>query len=169
MGKISEIEKRQALIEAEMSKRKMKPFKLPGKATKAMRQVRKMPDHIVTQYLGQDGSMKFKICRVVSGNIIVVNDKAHKINPKDIWRYGRNTWYIHREISRNAVSNQDYETVRDVQKASTENDKVLIKAVLGAIQKPKKEMKKGVVMWIIIAAVALILGLIFFGGGGGAA
>lgn len=166
MGKISELEKKQARMELQMLKGKpQKPFKLPMNATKVLRQKKKLPTHIVTQYLGQDGNIKFRNTPIVSGNIIVINNKAHKLNPKDIWRFGKQSWYIHREISRNPVSNQDYEQVQK-DGNDTDSDVVLIKAVLGAIMKPKKEMKKNAIIWIIVIAVVALLGLIFFGGGG---
>jgi len=166
MGKISELEKKQARLELAMLKgQKQKPFKLPMQAARTLRQKKKLPTHIVTQYLGQDGNMRFKLTPIVSGNIIVINNKAHKLNPKDIWRFGKQSWYIHREISRKPVSNQDYEEVRK-KGDDTDSDVVLIKAVLGAIMKPKKELKKNAIIWIIVVAAIAILGLIFFGGGG---
>jgi len=166
MGKVEELEKKYKELEMQFSKKKAKPFRLPMKAKKSLRTVKKKPQHIVTQYLGQDGKMRFRICPIVSGNIIVVNNKAHKINPKAIWRYGKQSWYIHREIDRRPVSNEDYEEVKK-SKNDTDSDNVLIKAVLGAIMKPKKEMKKSAIIWIIIIAVLAIVGFVIFGGGGG--
>jgi len=166
MGKIEELESKFNDLEMKFDKKKIKPFKLPMKAKKALRTAKKKPGTIVTQYLGQDGNQRFKVCPIVSGNIIVVNNKAHKINPKAIWRYGKQNWYIHREIDRRPVSNEDYEKVK-ASKNDTDSDNVLIKAVLGAIMKPKKEMKKNVVIWIVVIAVIAIVGFIIFGGGGG--
>ena len=166
MGKIKDLELKQKELEAIILTNKKKKFRLPNQAKQTLRKKKKLPHHIVTQYLGQDGNMKFKLCPIVSGNIIVVNNKAHKINPKDLWRYGKLTWYIHREISRDPVSNQDYDKVKEDGK-DTDSDVVLIKAVLGAMFKPKKEVKKSWVIWIIVIVVLAILGFIFLGGNGG--
>ena len=165
MGKVEELEKKYKELEMKFATKKTKPFRLPMKAKKSLRQIKKKPGYIVTQYLGQDGKQRFKVCPIVSGNIIVVNNKAHKINPKAIWRYGKQSWYIHREIDRRPVTNEDYEKVK-ASKNDTDSDNVLIKAVLGAIMKPKKEVKKSIIIWIVIIAVAAIVGFIIFGGGG---
>jgi len=166
MGKLEDLEKKFKELELE-PKRKKKKYKLPLQANRTLKSVKKKPQYIVTQYLGQDGKMRFKACPIVSGNIIVVNNKAHKINPEAIWRFGKQSWYIHREIDRRPVSNLDYSKVKE-SKNDTDSDVVLIKAVLGAIMKPKKEVKKGAIIWIVVIAVLAILGFIIFGGGGAA-
>lgn len=156
MGKIDEIEQRQSELEAKLADKNSKPFKLPGKAKRAIIRGNKLPDSIVTQYLSQKGEIQFKVCRIVSGNIIVVNNKAHKLNPKHLWRYGKMMWYIHREIDRQPVSNDDYEEVK-ARGDDTESDVVLIKAVLGAMQKPKAEVKSS---WIVIAIIVVVVAII---------
>jgi hypothetical protein len=164
MGKIEELEKRQTELEEKLlireSTKKSKPFKLPPKANKAIKQGSKLGDSIVTQYLTQKGEIKFKVCKIVSGNIIVVNNKAHKLNPKHLWKFGKQMWYIHREIDRNPVSNEDYEEVKE-RGDDTESDVVLIKAVLGAMMKPKQEIKKGWIVFVIIAIVVAIIAFLF--------
>lgn len=161
MGKIEEIERRQAEIEQKLmsSGKKSKPFKLPGKINRTIKQGSKLGDSIVTQYLTQKGDIKFKVCKIVSGNIIVVNNKAHELNPKHIWRCGKQTWYIHREIDRKPVSNEDLDELRE-KGQDTESDVVLIKAVLGAMMKPKQEIKSSWIIWAIIIAVVGIAAFI---------
>jgi hypothetical protein len=67
-------------------------------------------------------------------------------------------WYIHREIDRRPVSNEDYEQVKESGN-DTESDVVLIKAVLGAMMKPKQEIKKG---WIIFVIIAIVIAMVAF-------
>ena len=169
MGKIEDIEKRQAELEhkllMESQQGKAKPFKLPGRVNRVVNSGMKAGDSIVTQYLTQKGEIKFKTQKIISGNIIVVNNKAHSINPKHLWRCGKQTWYIHREIDRNPVSNEDYEEVK-ARGDDTDSDVVLIKAVLGAMMKPKTEIKKGWIIWIVVAVVVGVVGFILLKGGG---
>ena len=160
MTRISELEERQALLESKLSDKKSKPFKLPFKAKRVVNKSNKLPDFVVTQYLTQKRDIRFKLCRIVSGNIIVINNKVHKINPKYLWRYGKQFWYIHREIDREPVSNEDYEAVR-ARRDDTDADVPLIKAVLGAVQKPSGIKKANWVLILIIAVVA-IAGLLIF-------
>jgi len=165
MGKISELEKRQRKLEEQFAKKetKPKPFKLPGKINRMVNKGNKLPDSIVTQYLTQKGEIRFKTQRIVSGNIIVVNNKAHKLNPKYLWKFGKKYWYIHREIDRRPVSNEDYEEVKNSHN-DTDSDVVLIKAVLGAMQKPKKEIKSKWIVWIVFGIIAAVVLFVLFGG-----
>lgn len=160
MTRISELEERQALLESKLRQKGAKKFKLPFKARRVINKSNKLPEFIVTQYLTQKKDIRFKLCRIVSGNIIVINNKVHKINPKHLWRYGKQFWYIHREIDREPVSNEDYEDVR-ARKDDTDADVPLIKAVLGAIQKPAGIKKANWMLILIIAAVAIV-GLLVF-------
>jgi len=160
MTRISELEAKQALLEARLGGKKVKPFKLPFKAKSQIKKSNRLPDTIVTQYLTQKKDIRFKTCKVISGNIIVINNKVHKINPKYLWRYGKNFWYIHREIDREPVSNEDYDAIREAGR-DTDSDVPLIKAVLGAVQKTSSAKKPN--FWIIgIVAAVVILGLVLF-------
>ena len=58
--------------------------------------------------------VKLKMCKVVSGNIIVIDNKVHQLNPKDTWKVGKHWWYIIREIDRLPVSNSDYPEMRNL-------------------------------------------------------
>lgn len=160
MGKISELERKQAELEAKFNSKSDKPFKLPGKATSAIKKGNKLPDSVVTLYLTQKSEMKWKLQKVVSGNIIVVNNKAHELDPECLWRMGKHHIYIHREIDRKPVSNKDYALLKK-EGRDTDSDVVLIKAVLGAMMKPKQELKKGWIIWIVIAAVVALMAFIF--------
>ena len=166
-GKIKELERRQAILERKIMEGKSKskkPFKLPMGINRILKGGMKLNESIVTQYLTQKGEVKFKVCKIISGNIIVVNNKAHELNPKHLWRCGKKTWYIHREIDRKPVSNEDYDDVKK-RGDDTDSDVVLIKAVLGAMMKPKKEVKKSWVVGIVIAIVVAFVMYILFKGG----
>ncbi len=150
-------------IKLEDSKKKKK-FKFPMKIKFLSKKASKTMTHVLVQYLTMKQEIVFKLCRIVSGNIIVVNNKAHELDPKQIWRYGKHTWYIIREIDRKPVSNQDYDEVK-ARGDGTDEDVVLIKAVLGAINKPSDILQnKGIILWIIGAVVVGVIIYSFVGG-----
>ena len=158
-ARIMELEESASMAE---TRKKPKTFKFPGNARRIINKGRKSPDSVVTQYLTQKRDINFKLCKVVSGNLIVVNNKVHKLNPKYLWRYGKNFWYIHREIDREPVSNEDYDELRERHR-DTDADVPLIKAVLGAINKPSKAINKNVGIIILIALVVGVIGFALFG------
>jgi len=161
MNRIERLETQQAKLEQRLFERKgKKKFRFPFKAKSKLNKIKRMPDYVVSQYLTQNKDVIWKLCKVVSGNIIVVNNKAHIINPKYLWRFGKYFWYIHREIDRMPVSNEDYDKVK-FRKDDTEADVPLIKAVLGAIQK-QSALKKPNIGIIIGVIVVIIIGLILF-------
>ena len=145
--------------------KKKKQFKLPFKTRGMLKTASKKDDYIVVQYLTQKYDIKFKLCKIISGNLIVVNNKVHKLNPKMMWKHGKYQWYIHREIDRRPVSNEDLNKVIKAGE-STENDVVLIKAVLGAIQRNKQLEGKNIAAIIGILVVVGIVLFVLFGGGG---
>lgn len=165
--RLEKIERKQAMLEEQLlssqdnprkrKKRRVKTFKLPFKAKSTLKKSSKSPEYVVTQYLTQKKDIKFMMCRVISGNIIIVNNKVHKLNPKYLWRYGKNFWYIHREIDREPVSNEDYEIIKNSHR-DTESDVPLIKAVLGAVNKPSKVVG-GAKIGLIILGLLLLGGI----------
>ncbi len=153
------------LEEKKNGKKKKKEFKIPFNVKKLFRQSSKKANYVLIEYLTQHYSMEFKLCRIVSGNIVVINNKAHKLNPNKTWRWKKKTVYIIREIDREPVSNDDIDEV-EAAGNGTSNDTVLIKAVMGAIQKDTGLGKKANVIGIIIGlAVAAFVLYIIFGGG----
>lgn len=141
-------------------KKKRKSFKIPSQLKRLCKRADKKDDSVVAQYLTSKGLIKFKLCKIISGNIIVVNNKVHILDPQCLWRHKKHFWYIVREIDRRPVSNKDYS---DVKKAGmdTDADTPLIKAVLGAIKKNKKEI--GDKKFLIIGAVGLaVIGVIYY-------
>ncbi len=116
----------------------------------------------MVQYLTSDYDIKFKLCKIVSGNLVVVENKVHILNPRMVWRLGKNSFYILREIDRKPVSNEDYDDVRE-RGDDTDADVPLIKAVLGAVQKTggfNAPSKNTIIIIAIIAAV--VIGAVLF-------
>jgi len=164
-NRLERIEKKQQELESKMEdKGKKKKFKFPMKIKALSKKADKSMTHVLVQYLTMKQQIVFKLCRIVSGIIIVINNKAHELDPKQVWRYKKHTWYIVREIDRKPVSNQDYYDVK-ARGDSTDEDVVLIKAVLGAVNKPSDILKnKGIILWIIGAVVTGVVIYSFVGG-----
>ena len=138
-----------------------KKFKFSDKKFKTLsKSSKKKPDYVLVQYLQNNHYVDWKLCKVVSGNIIIVNNKGHELNPKDTWIRGKHVWYIVREKDSLPVSIRN-----KVKGHPTDDHKLLIKMVLGAVQKKEttKDVKK---VGIIIGAIAVIaiIGYVVFGG-----
>ena len=160
MGKISKLERENLLLKDKLLTKQVKPFKLTRKMKSLMKKSGKSVDSVLVLYLTQKYKIEEKLCPVISGDLVVVRNKVHRLNPKKIWRWGKHTAYIIREISRTPVSNEDYDEV--VAKGDdTTSDVPLIKAVLGAIQKPAIAKKNTIIAVVVIAIIAAILLIIF--------
>jgi hypothetical protein len=141
-----------------------KKFKIPFSFKNMCKKASKTQDQVPVMYLTQKQQVEFKVCRIVSGDIVVINNKAHTLDPQDVWIHKRFVFYIIREIDRRPVSNRDYESVK-ARGDDTEADVPLIKAVLGATNKPTNPLKdKNIILWIILAIVAVGAFMIFKGG-----
>lgn len=140
----------------ERMKRNSKSFK------RASAKVKKNADHILVEYLTQNYTIRWKACKIVAGNIIVVENKVHIVNPRLVWRDGKEVVYIVREIDRLPISNVDYDKLIK-QNRITINDAVIIKAIVGAIQKQAiSEQAKKWIIWVVVLVIAAFLGYIFF-------
>ena len=163
-------------------KKKVKEFKAPAQLNRMSKKASRKDDEVVAQYLTSKGEVKFKICKVIGGDAIVVNNKAHKIGPKDLWSFKKLRWCIVREIDRRPVSPSrckgksddsmvnmdDYEQVRK-DGYDTDSDVTLIKAVLGAIKKADKPAIGN--KWVIfVIGGIVVIGILYylFSSGGGA-
>jgi len=159
MSRLDKIERKQKELEEKLTqKKKEKKFKLPFKAKRLFKQERKKADMVVIQYLTRKYQVIWILGRIIGGDTIVVNNKVHRLNPKAIWRHGKNMWYIVREIDREPVSNLDYNKVR-ARRQDTDADVPLIKAVLGAVQKPT--LPGGKNTWIAIGIIAVVAVILF--------
>ena len=162
LNKIQRLKKELIILKSK-DKKTMKKRGAPKRLSSLMKKKKKNPNYVVVQYLTMNYEIKFKLCKVVSGNLVVVENKVHKLDPDKIWRMGKNSCYILREIDRNPVSNDDYNEIRE-RNDDTDADVPLIKAVLGAIQKNKSSLEGnkntaiviGVIAAIVIAAVFIM-------------
>ena len=137
-------------------------WKKPRKMNRLEKKSSKKADHVLVEYLTQKYTVRRMLVKVVAGNILVIDNKVHMINPRDVWRDGKSVWYKIREIDRLPISNRDYDKLIR-QKRITVNDAVVIKAIVGAIQKKElTTVAKKWIIWIIIGAVAAFLVYVFF-------
>lgn len=142
------------------SKNNWKPRKLDSLHKKAM----KKPEYVLVQYLRNNHTMGFQISRVISGNIVVIGNKGHSLNPKLMWRHGRYFWYIVGEWDKEPIGPRYLERIKRLERG-TDNHPILIKMVLGAVQKKEEIKSKAKIGWIVaLAGLGLILWLVFSGG-----
>jgi hypothetical protein len=133
----------------------------PKNLEKLNKQAMKKPEYVLVQYLRNNYMMEFQLCKVISGNIVVIDNKGHKLNPRRVWRSDKYLWYILRECDTEAVSNNDAPKLYKSQR-STDNHPILMKMVLGAIQKKEEIKMKMNLWWIIgIVGVGIVLWMIF--------
>ena len=161
LNKIQRLKKELIILKSKDKKTK-KGNATPKLLKNLMKKRKKKPGYVVVQYLTTNYEIKFKLCKVVSGNLVVVENKVHQLNPDKIWRLGKDSCYILREIDRHPVSNDDYEKIRE-RGDDTDGDVPLIKAVLGAIQKnkPSGEVNKNTTVIIAVIAVVIIAAVLF--------
>lgn len=168
INKIKELEKKYIELSNEQiaesqdkvtERNKWMPRKLKGLNKKAL----KKPDYVLVQHLRNNHTMDFQLCKVVSGNIVVIENKGHKLNPRMVWRHGKFFWYIVGEWDTEPIGPKYLEKIIKMQR-STDNHPILMKMVLGAVQK-KEELKanKNMIIWIIIVAVVGIGLFMIFG------
>ena len=152
MGRLERIEEKLIELDSKVDEKvKKKNLSFTRKIQRLGKKADK-PEYVLVQYLTQKQKILFIVCKVVSGNVIVVNNKVHRLNPKKIWVYKKQVWYIIREIDREPVSNENVELIRKIGR-STDEDVPLIKAVLGAVSKKQTIESKN--LWIIIGIVVV--------------
>lgn len=137
-------------------------WKKPAKVKKLEKNSMKKPDHVLVEYLTRNYTVRRMLCKLISGDLVIVDNKVHIINPRDSWRDGKFIWYKIREIDRLSISNRDYDKLLQ-QKRLTVNDAPIIKAILGAVQQQQKplEKKKWLILIIIIAVIGVGAYLLF--------
>lgn len=154
---------RLVLAESEDKVTKANKWK-PRNLNNLQKKVVKKPEYVLVQYLRNNRRMDFKVCKVISGNIVVIDNKGHKLHPQKTFINGKYTWYILCEWDTEPVSPKYLATIKKLQR-STDNHPILMKMVLGAIQK-KEDVKntKNIGLIIGIAAIGIVLWLVFGGG-----
>jgi hypothetical protein len=141
---------------------KEKKFQMPKKILNLFKRADKTVNSVVVLYLSQAYKMEFKLCKIVSGDLVVINNKGHQLNPKMIWRWGKYSAYIIKEIDSVPVSNEDYDDM--VKRGTVTAAHVpLVKAAVGAIQKEQKKpiSKNSIIAIVVIAVVGIILWTFF--------
>lgn len=165
MDKIKQLERQldRVLIESSKDKVTERNKWKPRNLDRLNKQARKKPEYVLVQYLRNTREMEFKLCKVISGNIIVMDNKGHEIDFRATWRHGKYIWYIIHEGDTKPVVPLKIEKLRAMQR-STEAHPILMKMVLGAVQK-KEEIKqaKNVLWWIIGLAVVGVIVFSFIG------
>lgn len=165
LNQIREQEKKLEKIMLEQSKDKLTDkFKFDNKKIENLyKKQAKKPEYVLIQYLRNNRRMDFQLCKVVSGNIIVIDNKGHTLNPNLVWRHGKYFWYIVGEWDKEPIGPRYLKNIKELQR-STDNHPILMKMTLGAIQKKEEIKSKKNVWWIVgIAVVGLALWLIFGG------
>lgn len=135
----------------------------PRKLIQLNKKLKKKPEYILVQYLRNNNRMNFKICKVISGDIVVIENKGHRVDPRMMWIHGKYFWYIVGEWDKEPIGPRYLEKIQKYQR-STESHPILMKMVLGAVEKKESLKNKKQIGWIIgLAAVGLIAWMIFGG------
>ena len=155
LNKIQRLKKELIILKSK-DKKTAKGGRTPNVLSKLMKKRRKKQGYVVVQYLTANYDIKFSLCKIVSGNLVVIDNKVHQLDPDKIWRLGKDSCYILREIDRHPVSNDDYQEVKE-RGDDTDADVPLIKAVLGAIQKNKVSTETNKNAMIVVGVIAAIV------------
>lgn len=162
MNTLKRLEKELMSLKAEqINDKKTEKFKFNDKKFKRLaKQSKKKPEYALVQYLRNNKQVDFLLCKVISGNIVVINNKGHELNPKYLWTRGKYNWYIVKEKDTKPVTVMDR-----ISGWKTDDHPILIKMVLGAIQKENKvaDQKKILTGLIILGVVGFILYMVFAG------
>lgn len=167
MGRLDEVkieEVKPKKTKRPLSEEAKKNPTMVGRIKRLFKREAKMSDSVMVQYLSQKYTVRWLLQKVIGGNVIVINNKVHELNPKALFREKKKSWYIIREIDRKPVSNEDLAAIK-ARRDDTESDVPLIKAVLGAIQKKPVFENKNAIIGIVIVVVILIVLWFFFGAG----
>ena len=145
----------------EETKKEKKGWKIPFKWKKTMNKSLKKTseEKVLCFFINNKGELESPVLLpIINGNIIVYKYTIHKIDPLDILTFvNKKKFYkvlIYRVMDRKAVSIRDYKDVKD-KGDSTENDEVLIKAMLTAkaSQISKQQIGKGA---LIVGGLVLV-------------
>jgi len=149
----------------EETKKKRKDWKIPFKWKRTMgKSLKKTSEEkVLCFFINNKGELESPVLLpIINGNIIVYKYTIHKIDPLDILTFVyKKKFYkvlIYRVMDRKAVSIRDYKKVKE-EGDSTENDEVLIKAMLTAkaSQISKQQIGKGalIVGGLVLAGVII--------------
>ena len=155
-----EIEFGEKIRETEEKLKKQKKFKFPWAVKGQMKSSLKQKEIVLVFYLNVKNELEWpRLYPVYSGNMVIIRNKPHELDPRAIFTFGKYRCMIFREIDRRPVSNMDFDEVRK-RGDSTDSDEFLIKAAMKAMQGGiKKELNK---TWIIVGVIIAVIALIFF-------
>ncbi len=135
----------------------------PKKLIMLDKKLKKKPEYILVQYLRNNGSMDFQLCKIISGDIVVIENKGHRLNPRMTWRHKKYLWYIIGEWDKEPIGPRYFQRIKKMQRG-TESHPILMKMVLGAVEKKESIKNKKQIGWVIgIAAVGLLVWIMFGG------
>jgi len=138
-----------------------KQFKWSAKCKAIFRNKKKKEKEVLVWYLRVNGEISVpRYYPLYYQDMIIIQGKPYKVDPRTFWRMGKNLVLIIKEIDRLPVSNLDYEEIK-IYNRSTENDKLIIKAAMQA--KMKKEESKPINKNVlIIVGIIIVAAIIFF-------
>ncbi len=146
---------------------KKKKFKWSYKIKTIFKKAKKQR-MILVWYLNVKGEIGLpKLCKLYSGNMIIVGERPHEVDPRAFWSMGKYTCLLVREIDRRPVSNLDL-TAINRRGDSTDADTLLIKAALHAVYvegKTKKQINPKNIMIIVGIVIAAVIAYVVISGG----
>jgi len=143
-------------------------WKPPGKWKRTLNNSHKKMGQgkIVFIYLRKNGVMEEPQLVPYKDDVVVYNNKAYEVDPRAMWRWGKFTIFIYKEMDRRPVSNLNLRAIH-ARGDLTDSDEILIKATMRAIQEGiKKKMNKAALIIGALVIAGIVIAIIASGGGG---
>ena len=99
MNRLERMDKKIQELETKIPSKQKTP-KLARMLLKFGKKSDKKEGFVLVQYLNMKQQISFKLCRIVGGDQVVIDNKVHTLNPKDVWRYKKALCYIIRDRKR---------------------------------------------------------------------
>jgi len=155
----------------ETTEKEKQPWRFPFKWRRQMNKStgKAGVDKVLMIYLNIKGEIETpRLVPLFSGNVIIYKNKAYDFDPRAVWtlKLGKKIikTVLIKEIDRRPISNLDWDEIKKRGDA-TDSDEILVKMVTKAvIEKAKKPVNKGVVIFIIIAVIAAVIFFFFMKG-----
>jgi len=138
-----------------------KKFKIINKWKKILKKGTKKGRQIVVWYLNEKGVIEPpKLHPIYSSNMIIIRNSPHEVDPRAFWRMGKYQCLLIKAIDRRAVSNLDYDEIKQRGDA-TDSDEFIIRAAMQAIiGKPKKAPVNKTT--VIIVGILILVAIVYF-------
>ncbi len=148
-------------------KNKKKQFKWSYKFKTIFKKSRK-GNMLLVWYLNPQGEIALpQLHKLFSGNMIIINNRPHEVDPRAFWRMGKYKCLIVKAIDRRPVTNLDLNSIKERGDA-TDADELLIKAALHAVYvdgKEKKQLNPKNILIIVGVVIAAIVAYVLISGG----